>query len=299
MISRLSRLSQNLVEAIRLRNKLVAASKWPLIIAGSLFIGGATLSFFQLGQLSIELRPIFLAPVAILGVPITIALNAEEHRTVGRLLNVTIPRHEAIRVAVLGTAANLAPLPGASMVRISDLYARGLAGRQSILGTALAGIVSLAVAGGAIASLTLLPVVLRSVAGAIAVAAVSVSVLISWSLKASPVGLIAVEVGILSANAFRLCFILLALGFSPKLDVLVVMAAGYTLTAAIGIFPGGLGFREGILGYAAAAMGLAAGGGFAASAVDRLIGLIVHAPLAFRIGRKSESGPQPIRSDVG
>lgn len=82
--------------------------------------------------------------------------------------------------------------------------------------------------------------------------------------------------------------------------MVLTMAAVYAVTAVVGILPGGIGVREGLVAYLGTAGGLAAAAGFAASALDRLLGLAAHMPVALFLASRHVPSPSlDESSDVG
>lgn len=91
------------------------------------------------------------------------------------------------------------------------------------------------------------------------------------------VGVETLAVGI---GAFRLYLILLALGEPATLTAATLLTLASVLASAIGVFPGGLGLRELLASALIPLADLGSAVGFLASAVDRIVGLAVHAPMA-------------------
>jgi uncharacterized membrane protein YbhN (UPF0104 family) len=83
----------------------------------------------------------------------------------------------------------------------------------------------------------------------------------------------------LGLTAARLWAIGSALGTNIGGQQAIVIAASYAVTSAVGIFPGGLGLREGLSSGLALVVGLPGSTGFVVSAVDRLLGFAIHLPM--------------------
>ena len=71
----------------------------------------------------LDWRPLLV--LVLVAVPVTIMLNAYEFVLIGRLVGREIGMPAAIEISIIGTAANLLPLPGATMVRVAALKAAG------------------------------------------------------------------------------------------------------------------------------------------------------------------------------
>ncbi|MGD8837952.1 MAG: hypothetical protein PVI70_00005, partial [Gammaproteobacteria bacterium] len=74
------------------------------------------------------LNELVLWPVMLLiliGVPLTLCLNAVEFGILARLGRVEVTMLKALEITLLGSAANLLPLPGSTMVRVAALKAAG------------------------------------------------------------------------------------------------------------------------------------------------------------------------------
>src|SRR3954471_24688818 len=70
--------------------------------------------------------------------PLTTLLNGLEYAGVARLVGKHPPLPRALHIAVLGTAANLLPVPGAVLVRVDALRREGTSVRRSTAASACA-----------------------------------------------------------------------------------------------------------------------------------------------------------------
>ena len=70
--------------------------------------------------------PVLFVVVLLLLAPLTSACNAAEYLVTARFVGVRVQPVAALEVAVLSTAANLAPLPGAALVRGAALRRAGI-----------------------------------------------------------------------------------------------------------------------------------------------------------------------------
>lgn len=243
---------------------------------------------------SISWGPIWLA--LFVAVPATTLLNGLEYRVVGRLVNVRVPIVTAMRVAVTGTAANLLPVPGAALVRTGDLLSRGVAVRLAVWANALAGLASLFIAGTA-AAILFYGVnswgVLVGVSAAISTGAVMAALLRRHSHTGLKT-LMMIEIGLFAMTAVRAWLVAVALGFGGGWLTPLAISSVYPLAAAIGIFPGGLAVREFLAALVTRMTQAGASAGFLITAVDRLLGLIVHAPFALLLSYARIESPAQV-----
>lgn len=229
-----------------------------------------------------------LALVVVCGPLATVALNGLEYVQQGRLLDRRIALRDAVRVSVLGTAANLLPLPGSVIVRTGalarndDVGVARAAGTTATVGVAWLGASALVAgalqpfAGRALLGASLLAVGLALLA--------LTAMLVRRSQLADGVvsvfaSIVAVETATVVVGALRLFGCVAALG----LDVTAAQAVGLTLAgvlaSATGVFPAGLGIREALIAVASPLLDLPAAVGLLAATVDRLAGLVVLAVL--------------------
>jgi uncharacterized membrane protein YbhN (UPF0104 family) len=283
----LGRLARRLVEA---RRPSPRTERLLLTVASIAMVVGAV---FALREGAFSIRDLRWAPLllaALVGVPLTAMTNAGEYWLSARAAGLTLRPLEALRTTVLATAANLLPLPGGPLVRIQALRTGGIGGRVSTQVTAAAGASWVAVAGlaaalggaitgaprGAVIPLTVLGV-LAGIAGVLLLRT-SVAADRDWRLVAGQ--LVVVELGSVLISAARLYLLLLAIGAPATGSGALVLALAGVLATAVGIVPAGLGVREGLSALLAVAVALPAATGFAVSVLDRVVGLVVAAPLA-------------------
>jgi uncharacterized membrane protein YbhN (UPF0104 family) len=87
-------------------------------------------------------------------------------------------------------------------------------------------------------------------------------------VTAQVLGLILIQ---LLVMAWRFSLTLRAVGFEASTALLVVLAPATTLSSFVAIVPGGLGFREAVMGYVTLATGFAFDTGLFAGTVDRAV----------------------------
>ena len=284
----------------RLRQATARARPWLLPVAFVAFLGTAALAFAGLPE-GIEVHPWPLVVSALLVCPLSTVANAAEFAATAAIVGERVRPAEALRVAVVSSAANLLPLPGAVAVRTHRLR-RAAGVRRAFAVTAGAGIcwlgTALVIAGvadllddGRGAS------VVAVVAGGACVAASAVMIRHRgwWWVLASEIGQVVV-------GAARLGLAVAALDVSVGVRQSLGLAVAPVAGSAVGILPGGLGVREAIAATIAALVDLPAAVGGAGAAIDRVLGLVVVAALVPLVGaardmRVLESAPTSGRED--
>jgi hypothetical protein len=248
-----------------------------------------------------NLRWIFLLLVAVIAIPITVLFNAAEFTVSLALLGGRANFRESMRVALMASAANLLPLPGAALVRIGAMKRRGIALGGAFRLTIGVGLVWI---GTAVVLLGLFLLTSDAVVVALAILAggslltfVAARVVARTSLVERPYPLIAqvvaVELGSTGIKALRLWLVLHALHQpATASDALALTVASIVATSS-GFFPGGLGLSEALSGIVAPAVGLPLAVGVLASGIDRVIGIVVLglSLLPLMINRRAEDPP--------
>ncbi len=246
------------------------------------FLGGA---LWSVRALSLEPRSLRWLPLAVVGlalVPLTALLNALEFKVSGLVLGQRVPLGEALRVVLAATAANLLPLPGAAIVRIGKLSGMGAKASGAVASTMSMGFVWLgiaaAIAGGALLWLRSTPAALLFLAGAAASGAAAAALV----RREVPEGgrrrrLLLMAAGVESLfvllGALRIHLVLLGLGAAVTPAMALVLNVSGALASTVGVFPGGLGLREGIAAALAPLVGLQPAHGFLSGALNRILGL--------------------------
>ena len=269
-------------------------------VATVVFLVGGWFAFKSLDVTLSEIRWVPMVIAAVVGVPLTLVANTFEYLLSARLLHHRMRFLPALQLTTMSTAANLLPIPGAFLVRVQGLRALGSRYGRALASTAVVGLVWIGVS--ALMAAILLLVGERWVAAAI-LAAAGIPPLVgahAWLRRAFPekgerrrLGglLVAVELFAVFTNAGRLVLILIGLGVDADVDQALVLAVSSSLAAAAGILPGGFGLRELIAAALAPLVGLPASAGFAATAINRVMGIVVLAPItaALALGW----GPRP------
>ena len=294
----------------RARQASARSRRWLLPVAFAAFVVTAVVAFLALPD-GLDVEPALLVVSAVLVCPLAVVANAAEFTATARALGRRVVPAEALRVAVLSSAANLLPLPGAVAVRTHQLRAAAGAKRAFAV-TAAAGICWL---GTALAAAGVADVVANGrAAGVVVVVVGAAGIVVAAVLVRRAAGtdsgrrrawwwIWACEVGQVAVGTARLALAVAALGHPVDLAQSLGLAVAPVAGSAVGVLPGGLGVREAIAASIAALVDLPAAVGGAAAAVDRLLGLLVVAaavPLA-RKGRAAtltNGSPQSNREDL-
>ncbi len=259
-----------------------------LLVAVVLFLVASAVGAANLPPVETSVHWPVLLLLPLLGVPATVAVNAWEYRVTAGLLGYRIPAVDAARVSVLSTAANLLPIPGAVLVRSRALHQRGTGiGAALSITTAigiawvgvnalLAGALQLVVGEGLLGTgLLLAGLAVCGLAGLLASRTRGVV------LHRSDVGtVLLVEVVAVVVAAARLQVALWGLGFSPDVAQSLALSLAGSLGSAVGFLPAGLGVREVLAAGIGPIVGLPAAVSLVATAVDRVLGLVVLAGIA-------------------
>lgn len=252
-------------------------------IAKKLALAAAALAFsfggwIALATIDLELGDVVWWPiilVAILGVAGTQTLNAVEMELSAKSLHHSFGFASALELSILGSAANMLPLPGAAMVRMGALRSVGARLRDSgavTLAIALiwAGIAFL-LSGTALAgSAPLLAPAFLLLGLVTAIGA------IFWLRKLGSTWptvllLILVKIGLVVLSVFRIQLCLIAIGTSASFEQVTIFAVSALLGSAVSIVPAGLGIRELASAALAPFVGIEASVAFIATALDRII----------------------------
>jgi hypothetical protein len=118
-----------------------------MVAAIVLFAAFTYLALRALPPIEQPIRWELLAAVGLICVPLITLLNALEFRLIARLAKHHPPMLEIVQITVLGSAANLLPMPGAVMVRIANLRRAGVRLRRGLNLSAIIGLAWLGTAG--------------------------------------------------------------------------------------------------------------------------------------------------------
>lgn len=244
-------------------------------------------------------------PVVVLaaaGGPWVLVLTTLEVRLTARIVGVHLTVPSAARTALIGTSANLLPVPGAAFVRLVALRDAGVKAARAGLAVTATGIgwvaVSLLAAGVALVPSPRAVPFLAAAAGAGAAFAVllhrarPVSALPRIALR-----VVALESLFVATTAARFAICLYALDAGAGADRALVLALSTALAAAVGMFPSGLGLREAIATGLGPVASVPASVALVAAVLDRLAAFaglaVLSVPVLFGWVRRDEARGRP------
>jgi hypothetical protein len=201
-----------------------------------------------------------------------------------RMMGRSVPLGTATRIAVLSSAANVLPLPGATLVKVQSLKRMGIRYGPGMSVTLAISLVWVAVSA-LLASVLLLSTsdqtglgIGMSAGGAVLLLAALVLArmqTLHLSLGNAYMRMLLLEfVGVVMSSARLLC-ILAALGFDSSWTAGALLSSAGVVATAAGLFPGGLGLRELLSAAIAPAVGLPAAVGTVVAAIDRVLNFVV------------------------
>lgn len=213
-------------------------------------------------------------------VPTTLFANAFSYQMQSRLVGVAIAGRDALRITLMGSAANLLPLPGAVVVRTADLIGRGASASRATGATACGALawlgLSLLVAVQPLMGLGSFASWSVAAAGA---AALGASGITAWRLSQSIgawIGVVVGSAGLVVTLAIRYMLLVWALGFEAGGNSLALVAVG-ALSSAAGFFPSGIGLREVLAGVTATLVELPASLGYLVAGIDDIAWIVTVA----------------------
>jgi uncharacterized membrane protein YbhN (UPF0104 family) len=281
-VSRLLRRVEHLAE--RIRRPAPGPLRSAILLAAVVFFaGGVALAAAHFPSEHGHPRWVLLVLVATIGPCGFTACNVAEYRLTARLAGHSVTWSHALRIAVLGSAANLLPLPGAMLVRT-----RALAGMGSTYGAALGstltvGLIWLGTAS-ALAGTFQLGGAHRAIgAGVGAAGLVVLGIAFRILTRRRPgaegarlmIRLVIVEAVLTAFAALRIYLVILGFGFHVTPPQAVALTLAGVLATVTGVVPGGLGVREGLSAAIGPLVGLPASVSLLAAAFERLADLTV------------------------
>ena len=265
-----------------LRAREGSQNPWLLIAALGAFIAFTILGFLALPPIDQPIRWELLVVAGLVCVPVIVALNALEYRLMAHMAQHHPPMLEIVQITVMGSAANLLPMPGAVMVRLANLRKAGVRVTHGLNLTAIIGLAWLGTAGvlGGVVQLwshTAFALAALAIGSALLFIAVLMlsRALDTGTRVAGAVELLAIECAFILMQALRLFLVAAALRFDVSYGQAATLAIATVAAAAIGFLPSGPGAREGLAALLAPIVGLPAAVGVVITAVDRLVSLVV------------------------
>jgi uncharacterized membrane protein YbhN (UPF0104 family) len=262
-------------------------SPWLMIVAIALFVVFTIVAFAHLPRIDKPVRWELILAAGLLIVPIITVLNALEYRLMAHFAAHHPPLLEIVQVTILGSAANLLPVPGAVVVRLANLRKAGVRVTHGLNLTAIIGLtwVGAACALGSLSEMWSHPN-FALVAGGFGVGFLTIAlvmlsrVLDHGSRIAGSIQLLGIEAAFVVLQAFRLLLIAAALRFDVSFAQSTALVIAAVSAAAIGFLPAGLGAREAIAAALAPIVGVPAAVGLVITAIDRIVNLVVLAAFA-------------------
>jgi hypothetical protein len=282
-----------------------------LTLALVLFVGATALAIARLPPLE-GVRWWLLVLSGLLAWPGVLA-NAAEYAVSASILGRRVPLLPATRVALVATAANLLPIPGAVLVRTRALKQEGASYRASIGSTATVGLgfiaTTLVLAGGfqTVTGPRHAVGAFLAVGGIVGLVGTYLAIRSAAGRGRAPrlLGtLVVVETASVALKAARFFLVVVALGFHLTVSQALAMTIAQVVALAIGIFPSGLGITEVLTAAISPAVGLDAAVGLLASSVARVSGMACFAVLALVIAlverrRDVDGPPVEVAADTG
>lgn len=273
--------------------------KYALALASITFLFGIILSLFAQPEIfnRIEIIPVIL--LLFTAIPLTIILNSVEFVLTARLIGQSVRFQSALEITVIGSAANMLPLPGSTLVRVTALTAAGAKLRQGVISTGLVALIWLGVAF-TYAGCWLLAssrMLIGGVAVAIGIAllvlsfAAAVRIANHWR---TPFLICANKLVLVIIDAVRIFLSAQALGIDALFGQASILTVSSVLGSAVSVVPAGLGVREVVAAAIGPAIALAASSAYLATSLNRLADLSVIMPVAavlgWKIGKRDGEG---------
>lgn len=285
--------------------------RWPLVVSSLIFVAAAWYAITGVDVPPSQVRWWAVAVLVVLGVPATTILNGEEFRTIAQLLGQRFSRASGIEVSILGSAANVLPVPGAVLIRVRAMRAAGASYGQATTAIAIAGVAWAGAAALVAGALLLTADVL--LIGAVGVAAggaawVGAFLMVRWRLTGPGLAaawgrLLAVEVASVLVGAVRFVLVLVAVGEPVTLAQGAALTVAGVVATATGVFPGGLGLREALAALIGPLVALPARSALLAAVGNRIADYVFLGPAALLVTRvigesvvmRQASGDRPER----
>lgn len=253
-----------------------------LLLSLVVFIIAAVVSFDGISNVGRTANWWLVIMAGLLGTLASQLLNSFEFREIGRASGTEFTIAESVRVSVIGAAANLLPIPGSVLVRVSAISRRGGgAGRGAAMSLGVGGYfvgTTLVIAGLAQIIPGRLVLGVSWVTLGLMTAAVS-----GWILRPSVTSatwglhlrVVVIEATLIVTGGLRMWLVLLGLGFEVSLSQTVGLTVAGALTTAVGFFPGGLGLKELLVAGVSPLVGLSATAGLAVAVIDRFFRMVM------------------------
>lgn len=258
-----------------------------LFLAACGFVLGIYLSHRAQPDLLENLNWSALALVAFVGLPIIAILNILEFQASAKMVSQQFSFVQAAEITVIGSVANMLPIPGGTMVRVAALKMGGASIKRGTSATLLVSGLWIGISF-IYSSLWLFWLeitafnlgILLLLAG---LAALAVCIFLAlrlsndWYVIAQ---LAVLKVGLVVVDAVNLFACLLALGGTASFADASVLAVSGVLGAAVSIVPAGLGIREGAAALLAPIVSVSVASAYLAASLSRITSLAILSPIA-------------------
>lgn len=264
--------------------------RWAMVLSAVLFVAGLAISIRARPDLVDGIHWPYLL-LGVLAVQVSTFIGAQGFLLTAWLVRSPIRLRQAMEVTVLGSAANLLPLPGAVMVRIAALKSAGTrlrlgTGVTLISGTLLSGAAALTAGAvlirqdpGPAGLIVLIIGAVTAIAGFLACLRVSGRPLVSLAM----VGHKFVRLGF---SALQLWLAFAALGEVATVAQCLMLSVANVIASAVAVAPGGLGVREVAAATLAPLVGMSPANAFVAASLNRLVVFAGAVPLSLWFARR-------------
>lgn len=274
-----------LVMLTRFRPKFTPSQQYFLYgIACSFLLLGAWWSWEHTQLTLADLRPLLLALVVALAL-LGAFFSVMEYRLTYRHLVGQVPLWgSCMKVTALGSLANLLPIPGGVIIRLTALKKAGASVSKSSKALASVGLIWLGISL-FVTGICLLPH--QGVIGLLTIStgtAVYIFAILLTGISAPLNRQILAKLTLLEClvvlNAgLRTYIVLVALGIETTILQGMALVASGSIAVAAGIVPAGLGIRELIAASIGSQVGIGGGAAFLASALNNVISILILVPL--------------------
>lgn len=295
MLDQLLTNTERLSNAVKINMAVIRRVALILAVAG--FAVGIALSIRAQPDIlvNLSLGPVLM--IILVAVPVTTGLNSLEFQMATRLLSQRISFRDSLETTIIGTAANMLPLPGSAMVKVARLKSLGVTVKSGAAMTLFMAMIwlglALLYAGSWIVSLggrAIGTILIVSGATIFVVAMLAgIRQLGKWRL---PLQLSAIRLVLIVVDASRFLICLFALGLTGSFAQASALTVSSVLGSAVSIVPAGLGVREAVAAGVGPFVGLAASSAFVATSLNRILGLATIAPVAAGIAIRLKSVTQ-------
>jgi hypothetical protein len=281
LLARGARLALRLVDEKVRRKPSKRVERILLIVSFIVFVVLGVIAVGNFPDVGTGIRWEILLPAGILGTGASLLFNAAEFSVTARFVGQEVPFLRSMRVTIIGSAANLLPLPGGALVRVQALASDGARYRHSLTAAATIGVMSVGatfvVVGIASSGTAGVGAVLALFGIGIVVSLVATAMLRTATSDARHAGKYGVYFFVVEAlyatmASFRLWGIFEGLGVHVSLpDAFALSGVGSIATAA-SFFPGEMGVKEALVGLVSPLVGVPVAVGITGAVVTRLFG---------------------------